>query len=383
MSNDRAGSKKRPSLDHCMDKLSLSTLEAHFHLPLRDVADKFGVCVTFFKKVCRAHGIKRWPHRKVAQIRRTMTKLGEAPSKMTVKELEDLKKKEEEEANGPRRRVPVWDSRKKRKLSGMAAPLERNLALYLREHPDCAVYNGQDRDHDFSPSRPAKRMRTSSQSEYGCDYVTDSMGQNPMPLQLGDDAHSSATTPQLTNRSLSIDESTSTMHSDKSSVTSGDSFSLYEEDICTDAPALETALKAAWLPGADPVHVKTEIQLDVPHGEPQSTAAAWSGAGQVQTHTTHQATMDFMDVLDDKEFTQFVDAIDLGGAEWVQPPSLQVDLQSGNTTMPLSTGTTLAYEAPPSAVSQVQPAVDEYCLSVFDIVHNTDVTNVATVPLEL
>ena len=45
-------------------KLDLVTLEAHFHLPMQEVAKKFGVCMTFFKKICRTLGIKRWPYRK-------------------------------------------------------------------------------------------------------------------------------------------------------------------------------------------------------------------------------------------------------------------------------------------------------------------------------
>ena len=47
-------------------KLDLPTLEAHFHLPMQEVAKKFGVCMTFFKKMCRQLGIKRWPYRKVS-----------------------------------------------------------------------------------------------------------------------------------------------------------------------------------------------------------------------------------------------------------------------------------------------------------------------------
>jgi len=47
-------------------KLDLVTLEAHFHLPMQEVAKKFGVCMTFFKKICRGLGIKRWPYRKVS-----------------------------------------------------------------------------------------------------------------------------------------------------------------------------------------------------------------------------------------------------------------------------------------------------------------------------
>lgn len=49
-------------------KLDLPTLEQHFHLPMQEVAKKFGVCMTFFKKVCRGLGIKRWPYRKLKSL---------------------------------------------------------------------------------------------------------------------------------------------------------------------------------------------------------------------------------------------------------------------------------------------------------------------------
>ena len=46
--------------------IELDKLKEHFHEPMADVARKFGVCTTFFKRICRTYGIKRWPFRKVA-----------------------------------------------------------------------------------------------------------------------------------------------------------------------------------------------------------------------------------------------------------------------------------------------------------------------------
>ena len=43
----------------------MKELIKHFHRPLSDVAKDFDVCMTFMKKVCRGHGIVRWPYRKV------------------------------------------------------------------------------------------------------------------------------------------------------------------------------------------------------------------------------------------------------------------------------------------------------------------------------
>ena len=45
--------------------MTAETLREHFHLPLLAVAQKFGMCTTTFKKVCRRVGITRWPQRQV------------------------------------------------------------------------------------------------------------------------------------------------------------------------------------------------------------------------------------------------------------------------------------------------------------------------------
>merc|ERR1712166_1655032 len=41
-------------------------------------------------------------------------------------------------------RITVWNRTSKRKVSGNAAPSEKNLADYLRNRPHCEVYTGQN-----------------------------------------------------------------------------------------------------------------------------------------------------------------------------------------------------------------------------------------------
>jgi len=54
--------------------ITFDQLKVHFHEPLAEVADKFGLCVTLLKKICRDLDIPRWPHRKLLSLENLMKK---------------------------------------------------------------------------------------------------------------------------------------------------------------------------------------------------------------------------------------------------------------------------------------------------------------------
>ena len=50
-------------------------LREHFHLPLSEVAKKFGMCTTAFKKLCRKQGVMQWPHRTLRSLEKKIASL--------------------------------------------------------------------------------------------------------------------------------------------------------------------------------------------------------------------------------------------------------------------------------------------------------------------
>lgn len=61
---------------------------------------------------------------------------------LAARVAEENQKRRQEYKDG-QKRVPMWDKKNKRKISGFVSPMQKNLAQYLETHPNHEIYDSK------------------------------------------------------------------------------------------------------------------------------------------------------------------------------------------------------------------------------------------------
>lgn len=142
--------------------IELQELSKYFNMPEKAVAKSLGICLTSLKKICRQHGVTRWPYRKIKSLDKKLRKLEVAMS--TAKD-------------DPSMVYAKWGDNAGGSSSSSPPPCSE----------DASVASTPRQDHDFSPSPPRlSPVQQLPPTEIG-SAPSDSAGFSPIPVRVNKD----------------------------------------------------------------------------------------------------------------------------------------------------------------------------------------------------
>lgn len=117
--------------------ISIEELRAHFDRPIIDVAKDFGICITLMKKICRRNGIKRWPHRQIRSLSKSIASMEAAMLSAHGSERE---------------RYQDQIVNLKMKRESVIADPNRDNSMHLKTSPTSSTHSGSSDQSDDSHS---------------------------------------------------------------------------------------------------------------------------------------------------------------------------------------------------------------------------------------